>query len=157
MSFGFRHVINEDNYKLGEGATPFDIRGFAPKQMWQKPKDPETEWLFHNSKIYAEFPPILPPVLSKMAPHPKKPQGGFLHHTDDLTAIEEPLLRPDINDSDKKVFERIVNELRLDMTMVESQSYQELMGYCFLCYMELVPIPPSLRNAWKLAGSRSRR
>ncbi|KAL7449203.1 hypothetical protein ACHAWC_001289 [Mediolabrus comicus] len=152
MTFGFRHVINEDNYKIGEGATPQDKSGFTPKQMWEKPADPETQWLFQNSKIYAEFPPILPPVLSKSSPHPKKPQGGFLHHTDKLAAIEEPLLRPDINDSDKKVFERIGNELGLDLTMVESQSYQEFMGYCFICYMELVPIPPSLRNAWKLGA-----
>lgn len=148
--FGFRHVMNEDNYKRGEGATHFDKRGFTPKQMWQKPMSPETEWLFYNTKIYAEFPPILPPSLSDKAPHKKKPQGGFLHHTDDLEAIEEPLLRPDIRESDKILFEKIVSELGLDGTMVESQSYQELMAYCFLCYMELVPIPPSLKSAWKL-------
>ena len=76
MTFGFRHVINEDNYKIGEGATPQDKSGFTPKQMWEKPADPETQWLFQNSKIYTEFPPILPPVLSKSSPHPKKPQGS---------------------------------------------------------------------------------
>ncbi len=68
MTFGFRHVINEDNYKIGEGATRQDKSGFTPKQMWEKPADPETQWLFQNSKIYSEFPPILPPVLSRRHP-----------------------------------------------------------------------------------------
>ena len=150
LRFGFRHVMNEDNYKMGEGATPRDKNGFAPKQMFTRPSNAETQWLFHNSKIYMEFPPLLPPVMSKMYPKPKKVQGGFLHNTDDLTAIEEPLLRPDTSEADKRVFERIVKELELDSTLVEPQSYQELMGYCFICYMELVPVPPSLRAALKL-------
>jgi hypothetical protein len=70
--FGFRHVINEDNYKRGEGVTRFDKRGFTPKQMWQKPTSTETEWLFYNTKVHAEFPPILPPSLSDKAPHKKE-------------------------------------------------------------------------------------
>jgi hypothetical protein len=76
---------------------------------------------------------------------------------DDIGAIEEPLLRPDIRESEKIFFEKIVSELGLDGTMIESQSYQELMAYCFLCYMELVPIPPSLKSAWKLEYLLQRR
>ena len=31
LKFGFRHVMLEDNYKLGEGATPGDKAGFTVK------------------------------------------------------------------------------------------------------------------------------
>ena len=123
---GFRHLMNEDNYILGEGATRPDKIGLTPKQMFEKPESPDTEWLFHNLKRYAEFPPIIPPVLSKDTDHAKKAQGGFLHKTDDLTRIEEPLLRPDTNEADRQVFEKIAQALGLDPTLVDAQSYTEV-------------------------------
>lgn len=112
--YGFRHLINEDNYKLGEGATRADKMGLTPKQMFRQPQSPDTVWLFHNLMTYREFPPLVPPSLTEGTPHIKKPQGGFLHHTDDLVHIEEPLLRPEINDSDKELYETIAFRLNLD-------------------------------------------
>ena len=144
---GFRHLINEDNYKLGKGATPGDRQGYAPKQMYAKPNNDDTIWLFHNLKRYAEFPPLVPPIVTS---HKTKRQGGFLHHTDDLAFVEEPLLRPDISGSDKEILEKICSELGVDADMKDSESYQELMGYNFIAYMELVPLSPQLVAAWKL-------
>jgi hypothetical protein len=149
---GFRHLINEDNYKRFEGATGPDKAGLAPKQMFQKVTKGNTEWLFHHLKIYAEFPPLLSPVASMGTSHTKKKAGGFLHHTDDLGAMEEPLLRPDVNAGDKVLLDKIAAALQLDATLQESQSYQEFMGYCFISYMELVPLAPMIKRKWKLAA-----
>lgn len=146
VKYGFRHVINEDNYKVGEGGTRFDRIGLTPKQMFRSPNKPDSEWLYHNTKIYAEFPPLVPPKLAEKTTHAKKVQGGFLHPTDDLEAIEEPLLRPDLSDRDKQIFEKIAEVLGLDSTLADPQSYQEFMGYCFLCYLQLVPFAPKLRE-----------
>lgn len=153
VKHGFRHVINEDNYKEKEGATRFDKQNLTPKQMFRAlPRHADTAWLFANLNIYAEFPPLLPPVMAQNTTHARKVQGGFLHPTDDLRAIEEPLLRPDTDGGDAAVFQRIARELDLDPTLQESQSYQEFMAYCFLAYMEIVPLVPRLARAWGLSG-----
>ena len=53
----------EDNYKLGEGATPGDKAGFTMKQLFAKPSpNPDSEFLFHQLISYAVFPPIVPPI-----------------------------------------------------------------------------------------------
>ena len=64
--------------------------------------------------------------------------------------MEEPLLRPDINQQDMQVFEKIAHELGLDPTMKESQSHQEFTAYLWIAYMELVPLAPRLRTSWGL-------
>jgi len=151
VRYGFRHLINDDNYKWNEGATRLDKEGWMPKQMFYQTASSNAEWLFYNLKQYAEFPPLLSPLLvSQNATHAKKVQGGFLHPTDDLTSIEEPLLRPELDSNDRKVLERIALALNLDATMVDAESYQEFMGYCFICYLELIPLAPMLQSAWGL-------
>jgi hypothetical protein len=66
LKFGFRHVMLEDNYKLGEGATPGDKAVFTMKQIFAKPSpNPDSEFLFHQLISYAEFPPIVPPIMAK--------------------------------------------------------------------------------------------
>lgn len=42
VRYGFRHIMNEDNYKKGEGATPGDKNGYAPKQMFANPNSYDT-------------------------------------------------------------------------------------------------------------------
>ena len=47
------------------GATPDDKRS-TPKQMFDgKQYKKEADWLFNNIVAYAEFPPIVPPVMAK--------------------------------------------------------------------------------------------
>lgn len=149
LQHGFRHVINEDNYLLGQGATGPDRANLAPKQMWRLPDDPETKWLHSITNYYAEFPPLVPPSAAQGTPHAKKVQGGFLHLTDNLLDMEEPLLRPDVNEKDNELFQRLATELQFDKTLVDSMSYQNFMGYCYICYLELAVMPPSLRQAWQ--------
>ena len=153
VKYGFRHVMNEDNYKEKEGATRWDRANLTPKQMFRVlPQHADTTWLFANLNVYAEFPPLLSPtILAQNTTHARKVQGGFLHPTDDLQAIEEPLLRPDLNKGDADILERIARELQLDVTLQEPQSYQEFMAYCFLAYMEIVPLAPRLAQAWRLS------
>ena len=116
--------------------------------MWRKPDDPETQWMYAITKYYAEFPPLLPPSASKLAPFPKKVEGSFLHYTDSLLDIEEPLLRPEVSEQDASLFQRLATELQLNITMMDAQSHQEFMGYNFLCYMEIAVVPPSLRQTF---------
>lgn len=99
-------------------------------------------------KQYYEFPPLLLPPIE--TPHAKKKAGGFLHHTDDISYIEQPILRPDINNNDKNIAERICTDLQLDCTAVNFESYQELMGYNYICYLEMVPLSPQLATSWKI-------
>lgn len=147
VKYGMAHIMNEDNYQRGEGATSGDKANLMPKQMWRRPNHPDTVWLFHNLKVYAEFPPLLPPSMSSNSTIPKKKAGAFLHHTDDLSAIEEPILRPDLDPADHKLFQTVAERLGLDMEMKDSESYQELMGYCFIGYMHLVPMSPLIAKA----------
>lgn len=148
---GFRHLINEDNYKMGEGATRFDKAGLTPKQLFRTPHSLNAQWLFHNLRIYAEFPPLLTPTVPKDTSFPKKIQGGFLHPTDDLQELEEPLLRPDVFPAtDGAIVHRLATALGLDEQVRTDVSYQEFHGYCYLAYMELVPLSPLLQKELRI-------
>ena len=101
LKFGFRHVMLED-YKLGEGATPGDKAGFTMKQLFAKPSpNPDSEFLFHQLISYAEFPPIVPPIMAKNYSIERKRAGGFMVSGDDNNDISAPLLTPDVDDRDE--------------------------------------------------------
>lgn len=105
--FDIRHIIVEDNYKMGEGATSID-RNSTPKQMFYgKQWNRQGSWLFNNIVSYAEFPPLIPPILSKESKIPRKKAGGFMVATDTNRDIVHPILRPDLNSDDMNLFQTI--------------------------------------------------
>jgi hypothetical protein len=150
MKFGFRHVVLEDNYKKGEGATQPDKAGWCPKQMLAR-VDADSEYLFHNLISYAEFPPLIPPIMAKLNPKERKRAGGFLHPKDSNVDIVAPILRPDIegNTIDQAIYQKIANKLGLDPKMEDNDSYMQFMNYNQFSYFELRPFAPHLRYTWK--------
>jgi len=146
---GIRHVVVEDNYKNWRGATWADKHG-CPKQAFNalnarpRYKDDRVEdgtWLFNNLIAYAEFPPLVPPIMAKASPEPRKKAGGFMVADDDNSDIVGPVLRPDLDDDDMKIFKSIAKALDLDPSMVERNSYMQFMNYNQICYMKLLPMP----------------
>jgi len=141
---GIRHVMIEDNYKMGEGATMADKRG-TPKQAFSnKERREDAEWLFNNVVSYSEFPPLLPPSMSKESQEPRKPAGGFMVASDSNLDIVSPILRPDLDPNDMKIFEGIAATLDLDQKMIDFNSYMQFMNYNQICYLELLPMPDHL-------------
>jgi len=152
LKYGFRHSLLEDNYKAGEGATVGDKAGFTPKQMFTR-IDEDSTFTFHQMVTYFEFPPLVPPIMAKLYPGPKKMAGGFLHASDsaNLDQIMEPLLRPDIkgNTKDEEIYKKICHQLGIDPELKDDKSYMQIMNYCFIAYFELQPLPPYLAKKWK--------
>jgi hypothetical protein len=144
----FRHIMVEDNYKKGEGATPQDSRGFTMKQMFNR-VDLDTDFIFHQLISYTEFPPLVPPIMDKASNRKRKPAGGFMVATDNNTDIMPPLLRPDIDEGDMKLFKEVCQKLGLDPDVMDEDSYMQLMNYNQICYMELRPLSPKLVMNWK--------
>lgn len=147
MKFGVRHVIVEDNYKMNEGATPNDKKS-TPKQMfygevWEK----EGKWLFNNIVAYAEFPPIVPPIMAKDFTGQRKQAGGFMVASDKNDDIVHPILRPDLNKEDLDIYNSIAVQLNVDPTLVDNESYMQFMNYNQICHLELLPMPPTLLYA----------
>ena len=145
--FGFRHVVLEDNYKLGEGATLKDKAGWTPKQMFRKPDDINSQWLFRNLISYAEFPPLVPPIMAKDFEIKRKKAGGFMHAKDGNTDIVAPLLRPDLSESDRKIYEQICKHLNVDPNIRDNESYMQLMNYNQFAYFELQPMAPQFAQS----------
>jgi len=144
MKFGVRHVVVEDNYKINEGATRND-RISTPKQMffgkqWKK----EGDWLFNNLVAYAEFPPIVPPIMSKVSTEPRKKAGGFMHSSDENKDIVHPMLRPDLSEDDLKIYKDIATTLGIDPSLEDRFAYMQFMNYNQICHLELLPMPPKL-------------
>jgi hypothetical protein len=96
MKNGFRHVLLEDNYKRKEGATRPDKAGWTPKQMLHRIDD-DSKFLWNNLVTYAEFPPLVAPILAKENPKERKRAGGFLHPGDTNEDIVVPILRAETN------------------------------------------------------------
>jgi hypothetical protein len=137
MKFGVRHVVVEDNYKYGEGATQNDKKS-TPKQFffgneWKK----EGEWLFKNIVSYAEFPPLVPPIMAKAFTGERKKAGGFMVASDDNTDVTHPILRPDLNAGDMKIYTDIAEKLGIDPTLKDEMSYMQVMNYNQICHLEL--------------------
>uniref|UniRef100_A0A7S4N2Y8 Uncharacterized protein n=1 Tax=Odontella aurita TaxID=265563 RepID=A0A7S4N2Y8_9STRA len=135
--FGIRHVVVEDNYKLGEGATPHDKKS-TPKQMlhgeqWKK----QGEWLFNNIVAYSEFPPLVPPIMAAAFKGERKEAGGFMVAADDNMDIVHPMLRPDLNEDDMKTYTNIADTLGYDKALVDNESYMQFMNYNQICHLEL--------------------
>jgi hypothetical protein len=147
MKLGFRHVVVEDNYKLGEGAT-FQDKTSTPKQYFRGGQyQKEGEWLFTNIIKYAEFPPIVPPIVAKeFTEGGRKKAGGFMWSTDKNEDIVAPILRPDLSEKDRKTYEDIARKLEIDPSLKDNLSYMQFMNYNQICYLELLPFPDSVRN-----------
>jgi hypothetical protein len=147
---GIRHVVVEDNYKAFKGATQADKHG-CPKQAFnahntrrRNASMQDGTWLFNNLVSYAEFPPLVPPIMAKDSPEPLKKEGGFMVAADDNLDIVGPILRPDLDDDDMKIFKNVAKALDLDPSMVERNSYMQFMNYNQICYLNLLPMPAHL-------------
>jgi hypothetical protein len=149
MRYGFRHVLLEDNYKVGEGATRPDAAGWTPKQMMSR-VDADSEFLFQNLISYAEFPPLVPPSMAKKWAEPRKKAGGFMHPTDRNDDIVAPLLRPDLpdNKNDQELYHKICSKLGIDPEVKDNDSYMQLMNYNQIVYFEVQRMAPRLVTAW---------
>jgi hypothetical protein len=152
LKYGFRHVILEDNYKVGHGATPGD-KWATPKQLFnggvgskQQSSEEDALWLLDNLITYAEFPPLVSGLLAPSS-HKPKPQGGFLTVVDDPSDYEEPILRPELYPADKDLLQYIASELELDASFMDALSYTQLMNYVHIAYMEFKPFAPTLRKS----------
>lgn len=161
MKAGIRHVVVEDNYKIFEGATTKDKSGYTPKQLFaldaeksqrghlsvrnKGVKMMDATWLFNNIISYAEFPPLVPPIMAKAYTLTKRKEaGGFMYGTDTNTDIVAPILRPELNKEDMKLYRDIATALGYDPLLKDNQSYMQFMNYNQICYLELVPFAPSL-------------
>ena len=63
---------------------------------------------------------------------------------DDNLDIVGPILRPDLDDDDMKIFKNVAKALDLDPSMVERNSYMQFMNYNQICYLNLLPMPAHL-------------
>ncbi len=107
---------------------------------WKK----EGDWLFNNIVAYAEFPPIVPPIMAKAFTGERKKAGGFMVASDDNKDIVHPILRPDLNEDDMKTYTNIAKTLGVDPTLKDKMSYMQFMNYNQICHLELLPLPSSL-------------
>ena len=144
--FGFRHFLVEDNYKKGEGATPKD-KVSTPKQYFNSHAEYKIEgdWLFANVKAYAEFPPIVPPIMAKEYTGDRKAAGGFMVASDTNEDIMPPMLRPDLSSEDMKLYQEIAVELGMDPSLKDVESYMQFMCYNQICHLEMIPIPDAIK------------
>jgi len=141
MKYGVRHIVVEDNYKDGEGATSNDKRS-TPKQIFHKEQyKKEALWLFNNVVAYAEFPPLIPPIMAKDWIGERKPAGGFMVAADQNTDIVAPMLRPDLNGEDMEIYRDIALALGIDPSLKDHESYMQFMNYNQICHLELLSTP----------------
>ena len=145
---GIRHVVVDDNYNFGKGATPEDLSGMAPKQLFYQ-DTPNSRWLWHNLVSYREFPPLIPSIMAKKNTEPKDPHGHFMVAADSNTDRTAPILRPDLSDRDQQIFQNAASRLGLTTTMEDIESYRQWMAYTSICYMEVVPMAPAIVDRWK--------
>jgi len=140
---GIQHVMSEDNYKVGEGSNPIDRRS-SPKQIFslrQNNEEKESVRLFFDNhvKTYVEFPILVPPIMAKEWTEPKKSAGAFMHAADKNEDIVAPILRPDLDEDDLKLYKDIVAKLDYDPSLKDKESYMEFMNYCQIAYLKLSP------------------
>ena len=112
---------------------------FSGKQ-WEN----EGNWLLNNVVAYAEFPPIVPPIVAKAYTGGRKPAGGFMVASDENKDIVHPILRPDLDEGDMKTYKDIATVLEIDPTLKDKESYMQFMNYNQICHLELFPMPPTL-------------
>ena len=130
--------------QLPSGATALDKQS-TPKQYFLGDQyKTEANWLFRNTKIYAEFPPVVPPIMAKAFSGERKKAGGFMVASDKNTDIVHPILRPDLNEEDKKTYKVMSTALGIDPSLKDHESYMQFMNYNQICYLELLPVPRML-------------
>ena len=104
--------------------------------------------MFHSIVSYAEFPPLVPPLMSKditfELPEQRKKAGGFLLPNEEADDIMHPILRPDLAREDMEIFNHIAQVLGLRSSIQEKPDYMQFMNYNQICHMELVPMPALL-------------
>lgn len=137
LEVGLRHVLVEDNFKYGDGGNS-KTKASTPKQMFcAKELKQKGEWLFKNIVAYAEFPPLVPPIMAKAYPGERKKGGGFMVATDSNIDVVHPMLRPDRTENDKNLYNKIVAALGMDSTLKDQNSYMQFMNYNHMCHLEL--------------------
>jgi len=110
-------------------------------KYWKK----EGDWLFNNIVAYAEFPPIVPPIMAKAyTAEERKKAGGFMYSSDENKDIVHPILRPDLSEDDLKIYTDIAAALGIDPSLQDKVDYMQFMNYNQICHLELLPIPPKL-------------
>ena len=67
---------------------------------------------------------------------------------DDNKDISAPLLRPDMDDRDEAIYNRICSKLNLDPKVRDNDTYMQLMNYNQICYMEVRGLSPRLVEKW---------
>lgn len=145
LKYGFTHVILEDNYKLGSGATRGD-KWATPKQMfmggWKsKTNADDAAWLLQHLDSYHEFPPLLPISLVPTQRLHRK-QGGFLYHDDDPAQLEKSLIDPA---TEPQFVKDLAQTLGIDPKYNDSFSYSDLFHYNHIAYMKFQKLSPYLR------------
>jgi len=138
FGFGLKHVLVEDNYKQGDGATRND-KISTPKQFFYAPQYQERgQWLYDTIKSYAEFPPLVPGFVDQDKTRVRKAAGGFMVHSDPNNDIVAPLLRPDLHERDRQIYQSIARTLGLDLNLGDSvDSYMQFLCYNQMCHLEL--------------------
>ena len=127
------------------GATTDDKKS-TPKQVFLgKQYEKEGNWLFNNVVAYAEFPPIVPPIMAEASSEPRKKAGGFMVATDQNEDIVAPMLRPDLSKEDMKIYHEIATAFGVDPSLKDLESYMQFMNYNQICHLELLPMP-----AWNM-------
>jgi hypothetical protein len=74
----------------------------------------------------------------------RKKAGGFMVAADTNHDIVHPMLRPDLNENDMKIYTDIATALGIDPTLKDQNSYMQFMNYNQICHLELLPMPPTL-------------
>lgn len=117
-------------------------------KQWAK----EGNWLFANINAYAEFPPIVPPIMASANTDPRKPAGGFMVASDKNLDIVHPILRPDLNDEDLDTYKKMATFLDINPSLEDKESYMQFMNYNQICHLELLPVPETLLYTHSIGG-----
>jgi hypothetical protein len=75
--------------------------------------DDDSKYLWNSLVSYAEFPPLVAPILAKENRTERRLAGDFLHADDTNEDIVAPILRADTNQDDKILYEKICRMLEL--------------------------------------------
>ena len=60
--------------------------------------------------------------------------------------IVHPILRPDLDENDMKLYKDIAAKLGYDPSLKETESYLQFMNYNQIAYLELSPLTPLQRQ-----------
>ena len=126
------------------GATPSDQRSTLKQyfsyglRFSNEQKEGINEFFETHVQKYAEFPALVPPIVAKESTIPRKSAGGFMVAGDKNEDIVHPILRPDLDDADKTMYEDIATKLGYDSSLKDNESYMQFMNYNQIAYLELV-------------------